>query len=481
VNTTADLEDHLQQGLDVCEKTLGLYGVLEHANWQEHPDWQRLDLDERRQLAEETRELLLLLAGGRVRRAPGDKGVVREALALLDRADAIQGLSASPALLHDRASYLNLLGDTAAGRNLEETAKQVQPTSARDHYLLADAYLRTGGAANQRKAIKELNQAVRLNPRDYWSYFQRGMCFKEIGEYTQAAADFGTCIGLWPEFAWAYFNRGYVLHQIGKRENAYEDYTDALRRDPDFANAYINRGLVCLELKQWSKALSDYDYAARLGRDDAALHAGRGIALEGLGRSRDADAAFETAFARLEMAPADVRTRIRWTYGFAVAARLPEKAQQAFELVLQENPDQPEALYGRGMLLVEQKHSEEALKYFNRAIEVAPHFIEPRRARAILLARRGDIEGAIQDINRCLERENESGFVLYGAACVSALAAGTAAEAHAAEQLAQQAISLLQKALESGYGQDKAAGDPDLLAIKSRPEFRRLLQEKGKE
>lgn len=481
VNTTADREDHLQEGLELCERTLGLYGVLDRADWQEQPDWQRLDDDARHQLAEETRELLLLLAGGRVRRAKGDQAVVRDALALLDRADAIQGLSVSPALLHDRARYLELLGDTAAVRKAQEKARHAQPVSARDHYLLADAYIRMGGTANQKKAIAELNQAIRLNPHHYWSYFQRGMCFKELAEYTQAAADFGTCIGLWPEFAWAYFNRGYVLHQVGKRENAYEDYTDALKRDPEFANAYMNRGLVCLELRQFDKALHDYDRAAQLGRDDAAFYAGRGIALEGLGRFKEADAAFEAAFARLETAPANVRSRVRWTYGFAVAARLPDKARQAFDQVLQENPNQPEALYGRGMLLVEQQHPEEALNYFSRAIEVAPGLIEPRRARAILLARRGNVEGAIQDINWCLDRDNASGFVLYGAACVSALAAGAAADARGAEYLAQQALTLLQKALDSGYGQDKAAKDPDLLAIRSRPEFRRLVNESVKE
>jgi serine/threonine protein kinase/Flp pilus assembly protein TadD len=479
VNTTTDLQDHLQLGLDLCEKTLGLYGVLERADWQENSNWQRLDPEERRQLAEETRELLLLLAGGRVRRAPGDKAILREALALLERAEGIRGLGESPALWHDRASYLELLGETAAARTARAMAEKIQPTSARDHYLLAAAYVRKGGAAAYKQAIAELNEAVRCNPRHYWSYFQRGMCFKETGEYTLAAGDFGTCIGLWPEFAWAYFNRGWVLHQIGKRENACADYTDALQRDPSFANAYMNRGLVCLESRQFAQALADYDRAARLGWDDAALHAGRGIALEGLGRSAEADAAFGRAFARMEKASVAVRSRIRWTYGFAVATRLPKKARQAFHLVLEENPNHAEALYGCGMLLMEQEHLEEALGYFNRAMEAAPNFVEPRCARAVLLARRGTIQEAVRDINWCLDRERQAGGVLYAAACVSALAAGSASDAQAAEPCAQQALTLLRAALEHGYGRDKLTSDPDLSAIRGRAEFDALLREIG--
>jgi serine/threonine protein kinase/tetratricopeptide (TPR) repeat protein len=477
VNTTTDLEDHLQQGLELCEKTLGLYGVLERGEWEEDPDWRRLDPEDRRQLAEDTRELLLLLAGGRVRRAPGDKAILREALALLERAERIRGLDESPALLHDRASYLDLLGETAAARTARALAEQVRATSARDHYLLAAAYVRKGGADNYRQAIAELNEAVRRNPRHYWSYFQRGMCFKEIGDYTLAAGDFGTCIGLRPELAWAYFNRGWVLHQIGKRESAYADYTDALGRDPDFANGYMNRGLVCLEMQRFTQALADYDRTARLGRDDATLHAGRGIALEGLRRPAEADEAFERAFARLQTAPAMLRSRIRWTYGFAVAKRAPEKARQAFDLVLDENPNDPQALYGRGMLLAEQNHPEEAMHWFNQAMEAAPSFVEPRCARAILLARRGSIQEAVQDINWCLDRDRQAGAVLYAAGCVSALAAKAASDAPAAESCAQQALGLLKAALEHGYGHDQLNSDPDLAAIRDRAEFDALLRQ----
>jgi serine/threonine protein kinase/Flp pilus assembly protein TadD len=477
VNTTTDSEDHLQQGLEVCEQTLSLYDVLGREDWQSHSDWQRLDPVKRKHLAEDTRELLLLLAGARVRQSPGDETALREALALLERARAIEGLSPSPALLKDRASYLELLGDSGAAREALALALNTPPASASDHYLLATSYIREGGNANEKRALAELDEAIRQNPRHYWSYFHRGMCYNAIGDYTQAAADFGTCIGLWPEFPWAYFNRGWVLHMIGKRDEARKDYTEALRQDPKFANAYLNRALVNLELGQSASALADYDQAAQLGRSDANLHTGRGIALERLERFQEADAAFKEAFARVEEMKPQERKRILWTYGFAVAARLPEEARAAFQSVLEEDPQNVQALYGRGMLLVEQQHPQEALEFFDRAIERDTNFLEPRRARAVVLARRGNLERATQDINWCLERERHSGSMLYGAACVTALAAGASSEAQAREVFAQQAVNFLRTALENGYGQDKAERDPDLSAIRGRPEFGRLMRE----
>src|SRR2546423_9548327 len=93
VNTTSDQpRKHLRQGLEVCEKTLSLYGVLEGRRIEDHADWARLTERERRRLAEQTQELLLLLAGARVRLAPGDRDGLRQAPSLLESAPRLPGV-----------------------------------------------------------------------------------------------------------------------------------------------------------------------------------------------------------------------------------------------------------------------------------------------------------------------------------------------------------------------------------------------------
>ena len=351
---------------------------------------------------------------------------------------------------------------------------RLQPESARDHYLLATAYARKGRYAD---AVGELNQALKLNTRHYWSWVQRGICYQEMGKNGLAAADFSVCIGLWPEFAWGYFNRACALDRAGNRVEAIRDYSAALERDPNFLLPYVNRGLARLELKQYAPALADFDKAAALGRDDAVLHTGRGVALEGLGRPKEADAAFAAASQRSATATAEVRRRLRWVYGFAVAGRLPGRAREAFDEVLRERPAHPQALYGRAMLLAQTGQLDEAIAAFNRAVEGAPNFVEARRFRAVLLARAGQLEAASQDINWCLEREPEEGATLYAAACVAARAVEKYADPAAARQAADQALAFLQKAFAQGYGRDRAAHDPDLRGIRRYPEFRRLLQQ----
>jgi len=473
VHTRLDLQDHLRDGIAACERTLAFFGAPEDPEWNRHPTWLRIDPEVRGRLAEDRRELLLLLADARVRLANGSSDSAGRALSLLDRAESIPGLPPSRALWLDRARYYALRGEADQAELARRRAEQTPATTARDHYLLATSIARQGGSEAIKAAITELDEALRRNPRHYWSLVQRAICHMERGELVEAAADFGQCTGIWPEFAWSYFNRGCVLDRTGNKAAAILDFTAALDRDPGLVPAYVNRGLARLELKQYAPALADFDQAQSLGARDASVSAGRGIALESLGRHPEADAAFADCFARAEGLPASTRARLAWAYGFAISARDPNKARAAFDEALRHNPRDFQSLYGLAMLAMSRGKNAEALRGFDRALEADPGRIEARRYRAIVLARQGEWVHATGEINRCLEREPRSAATLYAAACVVARAfdkTGTHANS-------SQGLDLLERALAAGADPAKAAEDPDLVAIRRLPRFQRLLRE----
>jgi serine/threonine protein kinase/tetratricopeptide (TPR) repeat protein len=471
VNTTLDLQDHLRQGAAVCEETLALYDGLVGDTWHEPSDWARLLPDDRRRLAEDARELLLLLAAARVRMAPVDPDVLAGALALVDRAEAIPGIGPSRALWLDRASYLGRRGRADQARTARQRAEQITVVSARDHYLLATSLARQGGPENHARAVAELNLALDLDPRHYWSWSQRGLCYIELGELELAAADFGHCTGLWPEFAWGYFNLGYVHDRAGRKAEAINCYTQALAHDPGLVAAHVNRGLACLELERGAQALADFDQALAQGPDEPSLRACRGMALEALGRHAEADESFKVAFSHAGAVPAPTHLRMLWAYGFAVAHRLPEDARRAFDGVIRQDPGNAKALYGLAMLAAEKDQIDEALRFFDRALQAAPNFFEARRYRAVLQARSGALEGATADINWCLEKEPRAGGSLYAAACVAALAAERLSDT----RLQDQALVLLRKAFAGGIKPERAQRDPDLAGLRDQPKFKQLL------
>ena len=480
VNVADAHDENLRQGAEVCATTLQLFGVLDREDWANESAWKHLSDEERNRLAENTRELLLLLAWAKVRGAPDNPAVLREALALVERAEAIPGLPPTPALLEERAHYLEKLGKMAEAETIRAQAKQLLPATARDHYLLATTHVRAG---RREEALKALDRAVSLNPHHYWSSVQRGLVQLDRRMFHLAAEDFSVCIGLAPKFAWGYFNRAYARDQMGAKSEAIEDYTKAIECDPNFAMAYQNRAAIWLELGQHEEALADLDRALAMGRDEAVLLASRAMALEALRRHDDSEAAIKKALARAdfnaekEKPGEDTQAiRIRWSYGFAIAARKPELARRLFEEVLTRKPEHAQALYGRGMLLAAADQAEEALPFFDRALDADRNFTHARRFRAVVLARLSRFAEALEDINVCLRAEPTSGPTLYAAACVASRIAAETPDPLAAREAVDQAIRFLDQAFRQQYGAGRVDDDPDLAFVRQLPQCRRFLK-----
>ncbi len=467
-NARDDLRGAAPEAPDVIRAALDLYGAAERDDWQDQPAWRRLDPDTRRRLAEDVRELLLLLAWAHTQKEESSPASLREALALLDRAEAIRELEPSPAPAQDRALYLRALGRDEEAKAAEEKAARTPPASARDHYLLA---LGHNQARRFAEAVAELDRAVALNPRHYWSWALRGLCHHVLGEQTLAVADFSQCLGQAPE-AWVYLNRGYSFYVLGQRAEAVRDYDAALALEPNWALARWNRGLALLELDRYADALADFVAGKGSVRDEALRSLHEGLALEGLGRHAEADAAFATARVGADSATPEARKVILCRYGSAVLRRLPEQAAGAFAAVLKDDPEDPYALYGQGALLALRGESAAALARLDRAVEALPDGLEARRLRAVLLARKGQTEAALRDINFCLAREPSSGMTLYAAACVTALLG------RGQEDPSRQALDFLRRAFARRYGRDKAADDEDLTSLRARQDFRDLISGK---
>lgn len=118
------------------------------------------------------------------------------------------------------------------------------------------------------KALKDLNQAVTLNPNEAMFYSNRGNIFFDLGQDDNALFDYNNCIRLDSTDENAFANRGAIFGRRGQYDEAVQDLSRAIDLDPNFVNAYMNRGIIYSVLNQREQAKKDYQKCVELEPDN---------------------------------------------------------------------------------------------------------------------------------------------------------------------------------------------------------------------
>jgi tetratricopeptide (TPR) repeat protein len=121
------------------------------------------------------------------------------------------------------------------------------------------------------QAAAELQRAVDLDPRDFWSNFYEGLCAYRLGRFDEAVAAFRCCIALAPETVECYYNRALAESAAGRPTRAFRDYTRALELDPGLTDAALNRGILLYQSRRYDEAIADFERALAAASDAAAL------------------------------------------------------------------------------------------------------------------------------------------------------------------------------------------------------------------
>ena len=101
---------------------------------------------------------------------------------------------------------------------------------------------------NYDAAVSLFTAGIELNPDNHYLYNDRGLSYLEKGDKDEAISDLSKAIELKPDLAEAYYNRGLVYLKKGRSAgylpNAISDFTKAIELKSDYVvEAYYNRGL----------------------------------------------------------------------------------------------------------------------------------------------------------------------------------------------------------------------------------------------
>jgi len=145
------------------------------------------------------------------------------------------------------------------------------------------------------QAIKDFDEAIRIRPEYAEAYYNRGLAYKALGNAGQAIADYSRAISIKPDMAEAYNNRGNAYGESGDCNLALMDFNAALEINPSFAEAYMNRGNAYNCLGNYQQAIEDYSRAIEKKPDYAASYYNRAVAYSKMGNGKLAILDLKTA------------------------------------------------------------------------------------------------------------------------------------------------------------------------------------------
>ena len=146
-------------------------------------------------------------------------------------------------------------------------------TEAAKHLNIATQFLKKG---EYHQAIKQLTQAIEIEPRYAQAYIQRGRANYHLTRYNEAIEDYTKTLSFKRYVADAHAGRGDVYHVLGDMPRAISDYTASIKNRKN-ALVMSKRAQSFLETGKLDEALEDYNYIIKR-RPSAIAYYNRGRA-----------------------------------------------------------------------------------------------------------------------------------------------------------------------------------------------------------
>ncbi len=132
-------------------------------------------------------------------------------------------------------------------------------------------------------------RCLSLDPSDSVAAYNRGNCFRALGEGDEAAAAYALAIKIDPRFVEAWFNFAALLRDEGKIDAARAHLKRAIATDPDYADAIYNLASLEFDAGDLGAARAAWSRYLELDQDSEwAKTAARGIAFVDLNTRKSA-------------------------------------------------------------------------------------------------------------------------------------------------------------------------------------------------
>jgi serine/threonine-protein kinase len=183
-------------------------------------------------------------------------------------------------------------GQTQEAVKEYQEALRLQPDLAEVHYSLGHTYQELGELD---KAIVEVMLAIRFAPGVAKFHFVLAASFAKKGALDDAIARFRQALALKEDYPEAHYNLGAVYARRGEFDKAIVAFRRAIELKPDYAMAHSGLGGALAQKGQVEKALESLNEAVRLDKNHAEAHNNLGTLWIRLGELDKSIAAYREA------------------------------------------------------------------------------------------------------------------------------------------------------------------------------------------
>ncbi|ORX55657.1 TPR-like protein [Hesseltinella vesiculosa] len=217
-------------------------------------------------------------------------------------------------------------------------------------------------------ALDYLNKAIEADPKYVQSYIKRSSIYIEQQDIGSAFKDFETAISVNPNDPDVFYHRGQIRYISGDYESAANDYSESVDLDDTFVFAHVQLGVVQYKMGSISKSMTTFNNTLQKFPNSADVHNYYGELLADQQKFAEAVDMFSKA---IEL---DTKNPIPYINKAMLKHQAFKEADEAISLcktAFEADPACDAAVASLGQLYLERGEPEQALTYYNLAIDLA--------------------------------------------------------------------------------------------------------------
>lgn len=280
-----------------------------------------------------------------------------------------------------------------------------QSVAARNHYKVAKNHFTLGKYS---EAEKELAESLKLDGHYSDSLFLMALTKWQLKKLDDAQKYIEQVMRQEPRYFIARLYYASILTDRNELSKAEEQIKFYITNNPSDAQGYYAQGVIRYKKGDPQSALESWDKALSLDKKHVYSHYNKGIALEALGKHKEALASLAKAL--------ELKSNNSNKYRFAIAAIKynsddKKDALKDFKYLSELIPSTSEGLVSAAYLALDAAEWDEALKKAEEALKSEPDFVEALKVKAAVLESTEKYEEAAQLLEIIYKKDPNQKFL----------------------------------------------------------------------